>query len=75
MYLSQLRLSVQTNIDKIEECKHFKCKAWAPKKAKSYTISDYRHTDYDGMDIDKPTGYGDFVASYYSSKREGKFTL
>lgn len=70
-----LRIGIQTNVENIEQCQHFKAKAWAPKKAKSYTIINVLHTDYHGKPSEQPTGYGYFDVSYFTTTKEGKHSL
>ena len=70
-----LYLSTQTNPGKVLETAHFKARAWALKKAKSYTIFDIVHTDYHGIKTDRETGYSSFKVSYYTTIKEGETKL
>lgn len=66
-----LSLGVQTNPGLFEETMHRKASSWAPKKAKSYTILSFRHTNYHGHPEEKETGYGDFKVAYFTTVKEG----
>lgn len=44
----------------------------APKKAKSFTMTEFRHTDYHGNFVDKATGYATITVEYFTTKTEGK---
>lgn len=67
-----LRLGVQTNTNLIFQDALKRARAWAPKKAKSFTISKFQHTDYHGYPSEIKTGYASFIVEYFSTRKEGK---
>jgi hypothetical protein len=53
-----------------------KAKYWAPKNAKSCTLSAPRNTDYSHTPTgDKITGYASFYVTYYTTTKEGETPL
>lgn len=70
-----LLLGVQTNPGDFSNRMHWLASRWAPKKAKSYTILSFRHTNYHGHLAEKETGYGDFKAAYFTTLKEGSYPV
>lgn len=75
MQVETLRLGTQTNKGCTVQDVHWKSLAWMPKKARSYTITNFRHTDYHGRTMDHETGYSSFTVTYYSTVREGEHVI
>ena len=74
-YGKELHLGVQTNVGETLKKVMVLSQHWAPKKAKSFTITSMMHTDYHGNEQLKETGYATFTVAYYSTKKEGKNIL
>lgn len=74
-YGNYLSLGVQTNPGNTTNQAHWLAKKWAPEKAKSYTIKNFRHTNYYGVVAQEETGYAEFDVWYYSTKKEGEFVI
>lgn len=72
---SELVLGVQTNVGSTDREADNKARAWAPKRAKSYTIYGFEHTDYHGRRVSKETGYATIVVHYFTTKTEGQRKL
>lgn len=71
-----LRLSVQTNPDLVLHETLIRACEWIPSvRAKSFTVYDFRHTDYDGFEVDSPTGYASFSVKYFDTESEGMFKV
>lgn len=70
-----LPLGVQTNIGSVEEVMHRKAVSWAPKRAKSYKIIAFKHTDYYGAPASKETGYASFEVQYFTTAKEGSYPV
>jgi hypothetical protein len=72
-----LQMATQTNPveEQIQAQILHKVKAWAPKRAKSYTVFNCRDEDYYGHAHPHITGYRGFRVSYYSRKNEGENNL
>jgi len=65
-----LFLGVQTNPGSTLAVAHWKAHKWAPKKAKSFTLT-MQHTDYHGMSMAYETGYADVRVHYFTTLKEG----
>lgn len=70
-----LRLGTQTNVGLTQKNAEWKAHVWAPKKAKSFTIINFHHTDYHGMTVNEETGYSRFEVQYFTTKKEGKILV
>ena len=69
------RLGVATNHDNVDAQAEWVATQWAPKNAKSFTVSDLTDTDYDGNASPVRTGYASFKAAYFTTVKEGKTPL
>ena len=77
-YGKAFSLRVQTNPDNVDKQALWLAIQWAPKKAKSFTMSCLTHTDYNGRPIpisQEPTGYANFAVHYFTTIKEGKNKL
>lgn len=70
-----LKLGVQTNPERVSEDAHYKCRSWAPRNARSYSISDFHNTDYHGRNADTVTSYARFTVRYFTRRDEGQYTI
>lgn len=70
-----LQLGAQSNPDSLFQDVHWKCNAWAPKRAKSYSILRFRHTDYHGREVQGVTGYAEFRVQYYGRRDDGMYPV
>lgn len=68
---SDIVLGIQTNVGGVESNKLWKIKRWAPKRAKSYRITEFYHTDYHGERCEYETGYATVVVEYFTTLKEG----
>lgn len=74
-YKGCLVLGIQTNITLVESTADWKARMWAPRNAKSFTITELRHTDYHGHTKQKETGFATITVEYFTSSKEGKCKL
>lgn len=72
-----LCLGIQTypNAESIVQSVHSKSNHFAPKKAKSYKVSNLINTDYDGNTVEEITGYASFTVEYFTSQKEGQYKI
>lgn len=71
MIVQTRRLGVQTNAGDTENRAIKTCKAWAPKRAKSFSMA-ITHTDYRGTPTDNETGYATVRVTYFSGPHDGE---
>ncbi len=71
-YKNFLVLGVQTNVGQTKVITHWKARVWAPESAKSYTITELRHTDYHGKSAAEETGFATITVEYFTTKHEGR---
>lgn len=74
-YGRHLWLGVQTNPGLVASRADWLARQCTPKRAKSFTITSLRHTDYHGNPSDVETGYANITVEYYSTEKEGKVKL
>ena len=67
-----LYLGVQTNPGNVSRRALWLANTWAPRKAHSFTITNLQHTNYNGLNVHKETGYAEVTVEYYTTSREGE---
>lgn len=70
-----LQLGFQTKVDLISKDIAYQSKARAPRGAKSFSIYNVTHRDNKGNISQTPTGLGFFEVSYFTTRREGQYSL
>lgn len=69
------RLGVQTSPNDVFSKVLAMAITWSPKKAKSFDVYNFYHSDYHGNEVNAPTGYASFRVRYYSTAEEGRFKV